>query len=78
MIPYTAPSEPTNLQAEASSHSGVKVTWGPPSDNGGANIELYKLQVTGPGLSSPITGEFSADDERKHVVDNLVNNTNYT
>ena len=77
MIPYTAPSEPTNLQAEALSHSRVRVTWEPPSDNGGDDIEQYKLRVTGAGLSSPIIGNISADD-RQHIVNNLVNNTNYT
>jgi len=77
VIPYIAPSEPTSLQAEALSHSRVRVTWRPPSDNGGADIEQYKLQVTGPGLSSPVTGEFPAD-RREYTVDDLVNNTNYT
>jgi len=76
VIPYTAPSEPTSLQAEALSHSRVRVTWGPPSDDGGDDIVQYKLRVTGPGLSSPVR-EFPAD-QREYTVDNLVNNTNYT
>ena len=77
MIPYTAPSEPTNLTAVALSHRRVRVTWEPVSDNGGAEVDMYKLVVTGPDGSSPIVREFSSLDEREYTVNFLVNNTNY-
>ena len=77
MIPYTAPSEPTNLTAVALSHRRVRVTWEPVSDNGGAQVDVYKLVVTGPDGSSLIVQEFPSIAKREYVVDNLVNNTNY-
>ena len=77
MISYTAPSESTNLQAKALSHSQVRITWEPVSDDGGDEVDGYKLVVTGPGLSSPIVREFTPSDSN-YTVDGLVNNTNYT
>ena len=63
--------------AVALSHSRVRVTWGPVSDNGGAAIDHYILVVTGPGLSSSNVPQF-APDVREHTIEGLVNNTNYT
>ena len=75
---YTAPSEPTNLTAVALSHSRVRVTWGPVTDNGGAPVNQYKLVVTGPaGLSSDPPRDFPPE-ENEYTITDLVNNTNYT
>ena len=74
--PYTASSEPTNLMAVALSHSQVRVTWGPVSDDGGAEVDRYRLVVTGPGFSSTNNPVFSADI-REHTIRDLMNNTNY-
>ena len=63
--------------AVALSHSRVKVTWGPVSDNGGAEVDQYILVVTGPGLSSSNVPQF-APDVREYTIGGLVNNTNYT
>ena len=86
MIPYinhhvisshTAPSEPTNLTAVALSHSRVRVTWGPVTDNGGAQVNQYKLVVTGPaGLSSPEPRDFPPEDN-EYIVTGLKNKTSY-
>ena len=76
VIPYTVPSEPTNLTAVALSHSRVRVTWGPVSDNGGAVVDLYKLVVTGPGLSSPNAPEFPPNIS-EYAIGGLINNTIY-
>ena len=74
---YTAPSEPTNLTAVALSHSRVRVMWGPVTDNGGAQVNQYKLVVTGPaGLSSPDPRDFPPE-ENEYIITGLVNNTNY-
>ena len=76
VIPYTAPSEPTNLTAVALSHSRVRVTWGPVSDNGGSDVEVYRLVVNGPGLSSANAPVFPTNI-REHVIEDLMNNTVY-
>ena len=75
---YTAPSEPTNLTAVALSHNQVMVSWGPVNDNGGAEVNVYRLVVTGPGLSSNNVREFPSTVRREHTIDSLVNNSNYT
>ena len=78
VILYTAPSEPTSLKAEALSHSRVRVTWAPVSDNGGSDVEVYRLVVNGPaGLSSANASEFPPDT-REHIIEGLTNNTVYT
>ena len=78
VIPYTAPSEPTNLTAVALSHSRVRVTWGPVSDNGGSDVEVYWLVVNGlAGLSFANAPEFSPDT-REYIIEGLTNNTVYT
>ena len=62
--------------AVALSHSRVRVTWGPVSDNGGAEVDQYRLVVTGPGLSSSNAMQL-ARDVREYTIVGLVNNTNY-
>ena len=62
--------------AVALSHSRVRVTWGPVSDDGGAEVDLYRLIVTGSGLPSTNNPVFSPD-VREHTIRDLVNNTNY-
>ena len=76
VIPYTVPSEPTNVTAVALSHSRVRVTWGPVSDDGGGEVDLYKLVVTGPGLSSSNAPEFPPS-MREYIIEGLMNNTVY-
>ena len=73
----TGPSEPTSLMAVALSHSRVRVTWGPVSDNGGAEVDRFRLVVTGTGLLSSNVPQF-VPDVREYTISGLVNNTNYT
>ena len=40
------PGRPTNLKATETDHDRVRVTWDPPSDNGGSPIERYEVQYT--------------------------------
>ena len=63
--------------AVALSHSRVRVTWEPVSDNGGAEVNQYRLVVTGPGLSSSNVRQF-APGVKEYTISDLVNNTNYT
>ena len=63
--------------AVALSHSRVRVTWEPVGDDGGAEVDQYRLVVTGPGLSSGNVPQFAPND-REYTIGGLVNNTNYT
>ena len=67
---------PTNLTATALSHSVVRVTWGPVSDDGGAVLQFYRLVVIGPDLSSITDRQFTPDTTEDTIM-GLVNNTNY-
>ena len=64
------------MMAVALSHSRVRVTWGPVSDDGGDDVDLYRLVVTGPSLSSTNNLQFSSG-EREHIIENLASNANY-
>ena len=77
MIPCVVPLEPTNLTAIALSHSLVRVIWGPVSDDGGDEVDQYRLVVTGPDLSSANVPEVPPDT-RQYTIGGLTNNTVYT
>ena len=48
----TVPGAPTGLTATASGTSTIDLTWNAPSDDGGASISGYKIEVSSNGSSS--------------------------
>ncbi len=50
-VTATAPGEPTGLTATANGQTRIDLSWIAPSDNGGANIAGYKIEVSTSGSS---------------------------
>ena len=50
----TRPSSPRNLRLTLTDENSFRITWAPPSDNGGASITGYTLTVSRPRLSSTV------------------------
>ncbi len=44
--PATAPAAPTNLSASPSGRSRINLSWSAPSDNGGAQLTGYRIEVS--------------------------------
>lgn len=52
--PYAAPSNGENPQATNVGSTDVTITWGPPTDPGGASVDQYQLQIAdNSGFTSP-------------------------
>ncbi|XP_065884691.1 uncharacterized protein [Dysidea avara] len=72
------PSVPTNLTADALSHDQIKITWGPVTDNCGANEYRFVLKVTNKDTGTQECGDIQLrGDQRVTTCNGLKNSTEY-
>lgn len=76
IIPRTIPSAPVDLVAQASSGQ-ARLTWSPPTSNGGSNITGYIVQYSANNGATWIGGPIIASNTSSIIVGNLINGTSY-
>ena len=67
--PATAPAAPTGLTATANGQTQIDLSWTAPSDNGGANITGYRIEVSTDGStwSDLVSDTDSTDTSYSHT-----------
>ena len=67
----SAPSNVRNVDATGISATAIRLTWGPPEEDGNANIAHYLIDFRAPAETFPTAHSDATTDNRKVVAGNV-------